>query len=289
MALSDDQVAELERVREMLEVRMREKPRRYQHSLGVARTAVELARAYGVDEYPAALAGLTHDWDKVLDDHELLVRAAQYGVMVTRTAVELARAYGVDEYPAALAGLTHDWDKVLDDHELLVRAAQYGVMVSGSPTYGVDEYPAALAGLTHDWDKVLDDHELLVRAAQYGVMVSGSPTLAVGLLHGPVAAHELPHIFEGIAPEVCQAVARHTVGACDMTPLDMVVFTADAIEPGRRGDYAERLRAMVGEEPLEELFFQTFSQGLMYVISGGRYLYPTAIDIYNSYAARRSR
>ncbi len=291
MALSDDQVAELERVREMLEVRMREKPRRYQHSLGVARTAVELARAYGVDEYLAALAGLTHDWDKVLDDHELLVRAAQYGVMVSG---ELARAYGVDEYLAALAGLTHDWDKVLDDHELLVRAAQYGVMVSGSPT------------------------------------------LAVGLLHGPVAAHELPHIFEGIAPEVCQAVARHTVGACDMTPLDMVVFTADAIEPGRRGDYAERLRegiapevcqavarhtvgacdmtpldmvvftadaiepgrrgdyaerlrAMVGEEPLEELFFQTFSQGLMYVISGGRYLYPTAIDIYNAYAARRSR
>ena len=83
MALSDDQVAELERVREMLEVRMREKPRRYQHSLGVARTAVELARAYGVDEYLAALAGLTHDWDKVLDDHELLVRAAQYGVMVS--------------------------------------------------------------------------------------------------------------------------------------------------------------------------------------------------------------
>ena len=198
MALSDEQIAVLQDVQEMLQVRMRELPRRYQHSLGVARTAVELARAYGVDEYHAALAGLVHDWDKVLDDHELLARAAQYGVRV-----------------------------------------------------------------------------------------SGSPTLAAGLLHGPVAAHELPHIFEGISAEVCQA--RHTVGACDMTPLDMVVFTADAIEPGRRGDYAERLRAMVGREPLEELFFQTFAQGLVYVISGGRYLYPTAIDIYNAYAARRAR
>ena len=200
MALSDEQIAVLQDVQEMLQVRMRELPRRYQHSLGVARTAVEFARAYGVDEYHAALAGLVHDWDKVLDDHELLARAAQYGVRV-----------------------------------------------------------------------------------------SGSPTLAAGLLHGPVAAHELPHIFEDISAEVCQAVARHTVGACDMTPLDMVVFTADAIEPGRRGDYAERLRAMVGREPLEELFFQTFAQGLVYVISGGRYLYPTAIDIYNAYAARRAR
>ena len=188
MALSDEQIAVLQDVQEMLQVRMRELPRRYQHSLGVARTAVELARAYGVDEYHAALAGLVHDWDKVLDDHELLARAAQYGVRV-----------------------------------------------------------------------------------------SGSPTLAAGLLHGPVAAHELPHIFEGISAEV---VNMHTI-----KPLD----TADAIEPGRRGDYAERLRAMVGREPLEELFFQTFAQGLVYVISGGRYLYPTAIDIYNAYAARRAR
>ena len=144
----------------MLQVRMRELPRRYQHSLGVARTAVELARAYGVDEYHAALAGLVHDWDKVLDDHELLARAAQYGVRV-----------------------------------------------------------------------------------------SGSPTLAAGLLHGPVAAHELPHIFEGISAEVCQAVARHTVGACDMTPLDMVVFTADAIEPGRRGDSPSAFGSWWGGSP----------------------------------------
>ena len=51
----------------------------------------------------------------------------------------------------------------------------------------------------------------------------------------------------------------------------------------------DSLRAMVGREPLEELFFQAFAQGLVYVISGGRYLYPTAIDIYNAYAARRAR
>lgn len=198
--MTDDQVAQLEHARCMLEVRMKGNPRRYQHSLGVAKTAIDLA-----------------------------------------------------------------------------------------DRYGVDPFPAAFAGLTHDWDKVLDDHELLARAAQYGVVVAGSPTLAVGLLHGPVASYELPHVFEGLAPEICQAVARHTVGACDMTPLDTVVFVADAIEPGRHGDYAERLRALVGEVSLDELFFQVFSQGLVYVISTGRYLYPTAIDIYNAYAARRTR
>lgn len=186
---------ELEHMRSMLEVRMKEKPRRYEHSLGVMQTCVELAQAYNVDVYEAAVAGLLHDWDKVLDDHDLLARAAQYGVEI-----------------------------------------------------------------------------------------AGSPALAVGLLHGPVAAKELVHIFPELSTEVLQAIARHTVGAKDMTALDMVVFTADAIEPNRHGSYAEELRAHVGKVSLTELFFNTFAQGLMYVISGGRYLYPTAVGIYNAYA-----
>ncbi len=194
-----DQIEELERIKALLESRMVSKPRRYSHSLGVASCAASLAR-----------------------------------------------------------------------------------------TYGVDEFDASAAGLLHDWDKVLDDHELLARAAHLGVQVAGSPAMAVGLLHGPVAARELPELFPTLNPGVFQAVARHTVGATDMTPLDMVVFVADAIEPGRRGDYAVRLREMVGNVSLDELFFQCFSQGLSYVISTGRYMYPTAITIYNHYACARS-
>lgn len=197
--MTDQQRERLEEIRSLLEVRMRDRERRYIHSLGVAQTAVNLAREYGVDEYDAAYAGLLHDWDKVLSDHEMLARSAQYGIEV-----------------------------------------------------------------------------------------AGSPSAAVGLLHGPVAAYELPHIFEDVSPAVCQAVARHTVGAVDMSALDMVVFIADAIEPHRHGAYAEELRSLVGSISLDELFFRCFSQGLTYVISGGRYLYPTAVTIYNVYAARRS-
>lgn len=155
--------------------------------------------------------------------------------------------------------------------------------------YGADVFLASAAGLLHDWDKVLDDGELLARAAQYRISVAGSPAAAVGLLHGPVAAFELSQIFPDLPNEVWQAVSRHTIGAADMTPLDMVVFVADAIEPHRHGDYADTLRAQVGKVSLTELFFQCFAQGLVYVISGGRYLYPTAVDIYNAYAAKRSR
>ncbi len=100
--------------------------------------------------------------------------------------------------------------------------------------YGVDRFDAAAAGLIHDWDKVLSDDELVTRALHYGIKIAGSPSAATPLLHGPVAAYELPQLFPELSPAVFQAVDRHTVGACDMTPLDMVVFVADAIEPPRR-------------------------------------------------------
>ncbi len=151
-------------------------------------------------------------------------------------------------------------------------------------TYDVDPFLAQAAGLVHDWDKVLDDSELLARAAQYKIRIVGSPTLSAPLLHGPVAAVELPHLFPELPGEVWQAVARHTVAATDMTPLDMVVFVADAIEPLRQGDYADELRALVGKVSLTDLFFKCFSQGLSYVILSGRYLYPAALSIYNAYA-----
>ena len=156
-------------------------------------------------------------------------------------------------------------------------------------TYGVDTFLAEAAGLIHDWDKVLTDDELLARAVQYNLPVVGSAANAVAVLHGPVAAIELPNLFKELPASVFQAVARHTSAAADMSPLDMVVFIADAIEPQRKGDYAEALREQVGKVSLERLFFSCFSQGIVYVISTGRYLYPTALDIYNRYAFECAR
>ena len=199
MTLSDEQIAELEAVCAKLEVRMVEKPRRYQPPLGVAKTAYEIARAYDVDCFSAALAGFC------------------------------------------------DWDKVLDDHELLVRAAQYGARVASSP-------PPPWGCCT------------------------------VLLLFG-----ELPHIFRGHPTSVTRRSqgTRGRSGRHDAARHGRVRRRCDRARPSRRLRRAPARHG--GGVFLKRLFFQTFAQGLVYVISGGRYLYPTAIDIYNAYAAKRTR
>ena len=121
------------------------------------------------------------------------------------TAARLARAYGVDECKARLAGLLHDWDKGYDDAGIRARVEELGLAVD---PYVFEEMP---------W-----------------------------LLHGPTAAAALARAFPCLPRDVVQAIARHTAGAVGMTDLDMVVYVADALEPGR--DYAglDEIRALAG-------------------------------------------
>ena len=56
------------------------KPGRYRHSLGVAATAEQMALAYDVDPLWARVAGILHDWDKVLSPAEQIELARKQGI-----------------------------------------------------------------------------------------------------------------------------------------------------------------------------------------------------------------
>lgn len=58
------------------------KPGRYEHSLGVADTAVFLARRFGVDEEQARVAGLLHDCAREFANEELIGEAEKRLIVV---------------------------------------------------------------------------------------------------------------------------------------------------------------------------------------------------------------
>ena len=59
-------------------------PGRYQHSLGVADTAAELARRFGMDEERAHTAGLLHDCGRTYATAELPGEARRRGIPIGR-------------------------------------------------------------------------------------------------------------------------------------------------------------------------------------------------------------
>lgn len=156
--------------------------------------------------------------------------------------------------------------------------------------YGVEPYLARVAGILHDWEKVLPDRESIARASGLGIELGVELALVEPLLHGMIAARELPERFPELPDDVWQAIDRHTLGNAHMSPLDMVVFVADGIEPLRKpADAIKRQRKLVGKASLSDLYWECFSDGVSYVIETRRYLYPGTLSIYNDIVLERAQ
>ena len=156
--------------------------------------------------------------------------------------------------------------------------------------YGVEPYLARVAGILHDWEKVLPARESIARASGLGIELGVELALVEPLLHGMIAARELPERFPELPDDVWQAIDRHTLGNAHMSPLDMVVFVADGIEPLRKPvDAIKRQRKLVGKASLSDLYWECFSDGVSYVIETRRYLYPGTLSIYNDIVLERAQ
>ena len=153
--------------------------------------------------------------------------------------------------------------------------------------YGQDERLARLAGLLHDWDKGYDDEGIRARAVELGIADQLASYLDMPhLLHGPTAAAALAREFPELPAPLLQAIRLHTTGAVGMSPLDLIVYVADVIEPGRYCAGVDKLRDMVGKVELEELFMATLVYVVGNLIERRKLIHPDTVTGWNYYVAR---
>ncbi len=164
---------------------------------------------------------------------------------VAKTAVQLAKIYGVDPGEARIAGIIHDWDKECDIQTIQNRAR---VLCPDEDQRVIDDMP---------W-----------------------------LLHGPTAAASLRQSHPEFGDAVFQAVARHTSGASDMSPLDCIIYVADIIEPnrvyGKKKDDIDALKREVGILNLQDLYFHAFKITFLHLVKENRRMHPHTVDVWNA-------
>jgi predicted HD superfamily hydrolase involved in NAD metabolism len=99
--------------------------------------------------------------------------------------------------------------------------------------HGQDTRRARVAGLLHDLARLYDGERLLSECAARGLAIDAFERAHPIVLHARLGA-ELARSEYGISDEaVLSAIAKHTVAAARMSPLDTIVYLADALEPGR--------------------------------------------------------
>ena len=151
--------------------------------------------------------------------------------------------------------------------------------------YDANPFYARIAGILHDWDKVLSTKETLARARACKLDMGGAPYQnVVGLIHGPLAACELPKCYPWLPQEVLGAISKHTTADLEMSDLDKIVYVADLIEPGRPefSGIAQVRDLFRKGASLGELYQTSFMETLSYVVASRKYLYPKSVAIYNA-------
>ncbi|MGN0038528.1 MAG: bis(5'-nucleosyl)-tetraphosphatase (symmetrical) YqeK [Coriobacteriales bacterium] len=150
--------------------------------------------------------------------------------------------------------------------------------------YGVSEYDARVAGLLHDWDKLLTDEEFPARMEELGVEPPENVELMWPVIHSFTGAKAVEREFPELEPQIISAIWKHTLGGIEMSPLDMVIFIADMIEPNRKAynrPYAAELREQVGKMPLEDMYFEAYKETMISLATRKRFIHPIAFEIWN--------
>lgn len=102
---------------------------------------------------------------------------------------------------------------------------------------------AFLAGIVHDIAREWPEERMIAFLKAKGYNITPEDKLNPVVLHAPAGAYFLKETFEIYDGEIFNAVSRHTLGAVDMTDLDMIIFLADLIEPGR--NFAQRQNLLI--------------------------------------------
>ena len=115
--------------------------------------------------------------------------------------------------------------------------------------HGVDPVRAELAGLLHDCAKCLPEERMRAVCLDNGLTDDPAILASGNLMHSLAGAWIAEHEYGVRDPEVLHAIACHTMGEPGMSPLDMVVYLADKIEPTRpMKEYVLVMRMMAHDD-----------------------------------------
>ncbi len=112
-----------------------------------------------------------------------------------------------------------------------VRVARCAALLA--QRHGLDSRKARLAGLLHDLARLYSNDRLIAESEARGLPVGTREREHPVLLHAPLGAAIAREKFGIEDDAVLSAIAKHTTGEGEMSPLDCAVYLADSLEPDR--------------------------------------------------------
>lgn len=149
--------------------------------------------------------------------------------------------------------------------------------------YNINPAQAALAGLLHDSGKSLTKEQMVAYAKKHKLKVKDFEDLcknAPSLLHANISARLAKTLFKVKDENILQAIARHTLGASNMTVLDKILMIADMSAKGRRPQDIKFIKNSL-KKSLDDGLLAAEKVKLLYTVKTNKWLAPQGIRLWN--------
>ncbi len=113
--------------------------------------------------------------------------------------------------------------------------------------HGEDARRARTAGMLHDIARLYATDRLVAECDARGLAPDAFERTHPIVLHARLGAELARELFGIDDEDVLSAIRKHTLAADEMSPLDTIVYLADALEPGRSFDDRAAIEALAFE------------------------------------------
>lgn len=144
--------------------------------------------------------------------------------------------------------------------------------------HGEDPVRAEAAALLHDCAKCLPLKTQQQLARGHGLTDDAAILESGALLHSTVGAWTARTEYGVTDEAILSAIAAHTTGKPGMSRLDMIVWLADTIEPGRESYPLLSETRTLAKCSLERAMLHSLEGTAAYVRRRGHYLHPTTLE-----------
>ncbi|KLU66043.1 putative nicotinate-nucleotide adenylyltransferase [Desulfosporosinus acididurans] len=153
--------------------------------------------------------------------------------------------------------------------------------------HGVDPVKARCAGLAHDLAKELPAKVQVGLARYWNLLEYPEDEQYPYVLHGRLSAYWLEHYFKVEDKDLLAAIASHTLGRPGMSPLEMLIYSADLTESGRTFPEVDKLRQSLYDD-LEKGTFDCVEGTLLYLKESNHPIHPLTQLTYDDLKRRIS-
>ncbi len=134
-------------------------------------------------------------------------------------------------------------DLTLSQHRLkhTYGVVQASLELAGAHFAFLDPIAVETAALLHDMTKEYTQEQHREICKKYGDDLSKAEYASPQLMHAHTASLLAKHVYN-TDDGITHAIAVHTTGCADMSPLDIVIYLGDYIEPNRTGEYCRAVK-----------------------------------------------